>query len=544
MVASKHGKTSPGRQDETTPLLGSGSLHDTPGSVTAFPSLPPPPYPNGEEEIGEYQDPSLVDFDDQLKPKLVLAEVRALIPFSWPVSAGFILQNSIYMAAIFSLGRSSTQALAAMALCALFCNVTGYSLGIGMASALDTLCSQAYGESLKGSVPKIELGRHLQRGIVVMLVMTIPIITLWCFTEPLLLLTGQEPDVAHLSATFVLCMIPGLIPYFIAESIKRFLQSQGIMSAAMMVVIIVSPVNLVLQYLLVWSPWAIGVIGAPLAIAASYWVLCIFMIAYVKYVAGGDAWGGFEAKEAFDLRKIWGFIKLGTPGIAMTASEWWAFEVVALASGLLGESYLAAQTIVLNTCSLTYMIPLGFGIAATTRIGNSLGAGCPNRARTSAYAALGLGLLLALFNSTLLLIIKDQWGYLWTTDPSVVKIVAEVLPLASVFQLSDAVGAVSGGILRGIGRQDLGAYLNIFAYYFLGLPVGLWACFQQKLGLLGLWMGLSVGLITVSLVQIFIIYRTDWKLEARNAHERISSRVISQGVEEGVIPVQDDTVHQ
>ncbi|KAI8850279.1 hypothetical protein BC829DRAFT_389689 [Chytridium lagenaria] len=417
------------RHDETTPLLASESRYDPPRSVTSFPSSNtlPPPY-SSQDGVSDPNDLGPQDFDDVLKTKEILVEAKALIPFSWPVSAGYILQNSIYMAAIFSLGQSSTQALAAMALCALFCNVTVI----------------AYGEALKGTVYKTELGRHLQRGLVVMLSMTLPIITLWLFTEPLLLLTGQEAGIAALSATFVKCMIPGLIPYFIAECIKRFLQSQGIMSAAMVVILVVSPINLFLQYMLVCLP------------------------------------------------KIWTFIKLGTPGIAMTASEWWAFEIVALASGLLGESYLAAQTIVLNTCSLTYMIPLGFGIAATTRIGNSLGAGCPNRARTSAYAAIAVGLMLAFFNSTLL------------------------------FILSDAVGAVSGGILRGIGRQDLGAYLNIFAYYFMGLPVGLYAWTPW------IWLGLSVGLITVKLAQ--------------NAHDRVNAGLISPGDEAGV-PIQDEPLH-
>ncbi|KAI8844906.1 mate-domain-containing protein [Chytridium lagenaria] len=328
-------------------------------------------------------------------------------------------------------------------------------------------------------------------------------------------------------------MIPGLFPYFVSEAVKRFLQSQGIMSASMVIILVVSPINIILQYILVWSSWNIGVLGAPIAISCSYWILAILMILYVLFVRGGDCWGGIESRELFCSQKLWQFTSLGAPGIAMLASEWWAFEIVALGSGLLGESYLAAQTIVLNTCGLTYMIPLGFSIAATARIGNALGAECPNRARASAFGALAIGQCLALVNSLVLFAIKDSWGLLWTEDVTVVKIVAEILPLAAVFQISDASGAISGGVLRGIGRQEIGAYLNILAYYFIGLPFGFYACFPLKLGLFGLWLGLTVGLIMVSAIQIVIIFRTDWNLESQRAHDLVFSKPLLDHDESG-----------
>ncbi|KAJ3100707.1 hypothetical protein HDU97_001994 [Phlyctochytrium planicorne] len=321
------------------------------------------------------------------------------------------------------------------------------------------------------------------------------------------------------------------------------------MSASMVIILVVSPINIVLQYVLgqseilsfideniVWSPINIGVIGAPIAISISYIVLAILMILYVAYVKGAECWGGIEYKEMLSARKLWTFLSLGAPGIAMMASEWWAFEIIALGSGLLGERFLAAQTIVLNTCGLTYMGPLGFAIAATTRIGNALGADCPNRARCTAFGSLGVGQLLACVNSIVLLIVKDKWGFLWTEDAEVVRVVAQVLPLAAIFQLSDATGAISGGVLRGIGRQDIGAYLNIFGYYVVGLPFGFYACFYLNLGLFGLWLGLTIGLIFVSIVQVIIIFRTDWREEAKRAHDLIAAKTVEDEVDEESCP--------
>ena len=95
--------------------------------------------------------------------------------------------------------------MAASTLTTMFCNVTGFSISIGMASALDTLCSQSHTAS---SDPTI-LGKHLQRGIVVMFFLCWPITILWCFTEKLLLLAGQDPEISKLSGELVFYLIPG-----------------------------------------------------------------------------------------------------------------------------------------------------------------------------------------------------------------------------------------------------------------------------------------------------------------------------------------------
>lgn len=207
----------------------------------------------------------------------------------------------------------------------------------------------------------------------------------------------------------------------------------------------------------------------------------------------------------------------------MICSEWWAFEIIALAAGLLGDNMLAAQTVVLNTCGLTYMIPLGVSIACTTKIGNSLGASRPNSAKLSAECALLLGFSLAFLNGLFLFSVRNTWGYLWNSDHQLNSIIASILPLASLFQLFDSVGVVGSGILRGIGAQKFGAIINFTSYYLIGLPFGLWLTFGSiKLSLLGLWIGITVALCTVSVVQVAWIMRIDWHEKSLEARRRIA----------------------
>lgn len=202
---------------------------------------------------------------------------------------------------------------------------------------------------------------------------------------------------------------------------------------------------------------------------------------------------------------------------------------MALSAGLLGDDVLAAQTIVLSTCSLFYMNPMGFAIATSTRIGNSLGANLPNSTRHITYTAVALAGVLAVFNASTILIIKDVWGLLFSSDPAgiiqvttVVRIVAEILPLAALFQVNDGLGAVAGGILRGSGMQKLGAWINIIGYYLIGLPICLLCAFYFKMGLIGLWIGLTAGLMCCSVAQLTIVAMTDWKLQALKAQTLVN----------------------
>ncbi|KAL2917389.1 ethionine resistance protein [Polyrhizophydium stewartii] len=444
---------------------------------------------------------------------LVWDETGRIVTLTWPILVGYVLISSLSIASILSLGHVGTKELAASALTTMFCNVTGFSLGMGMNCAMDTLCSQAY----TASRDKYALGKHLQRSIVVMVVMSIPISIIWLFTKEILLAFGQDPEISELSGVFARWMLPGLVPYLVGDSIKRYLQTQGIVKASMWVIAIVAPVNIFLQWFLVWSPYAIGIVGAPIATSISNTLICLMTMAYTAWIDGYETWGGWDWNEALDMRQIWIYVKLGVPGIAMVCSEWWAFELVALASGLLGDQALAAQTVVLNTCSLTYIIPMSVSIAISTRIGNSLGAGLPLSSKVVAVTGYALGFVLAMINASFLYIVRDSWGWVYSNDAEVVTIVASVLPLAALFQLSDGLCAIGGGVLRGCGRQHLGAYINLAGYYIAGLPVGLYAGFRLGFGLEGIWFGLTVALVIVSATIGVLVVRTDWSKEVENA---------------------------
>ncbi|KAI8899222.1 mate-domain-containing protein [Globomyces pollinis-pini] len=446
-----------------------------------------------------------------------LTEAKVLVTRAWPVSAANLLQYSINAASLFSLGHMSTKYLAAAALGTMLCNVTGNGVASGLTSALDTLCSQAF----TASDDIHAVGKLLQRGIIVMFIFCIPISLFWSDTKPFFVTLGQDPEISSLAAEFLRCMIPGLFPSFVNECLRKYLQAQGIMKPGMYINIVGLLITIFLQWLLVFSSYSIGFIGAPIATSITYICVTILSVLYIAFIEGNACWGGWSWKEALQIQGCWEIIKLGIPGVFMICSEWGAFEIMGLAAGLLGAEYLASQTIVLNICSLSFNVPLGLSVATSTRVGNKLGANLPQTAKHVAKTAFMCALGTATIHATILVGFRHYLGYVFTSDPVLISIVADVLPLAGLYQFSEHCGAVGGGVIRGCALQRYGAPITLSGYYILGLPFGLYLSFYQGMDLVGVWIGLTFGLMFVSTCYLTIVYRLDWKNQAELAVSRI-----------------------
>ncbi|ORY78118.1 mate-domain-containing protein [Protomyces lactucae-debilis] len=432
-------------------------------------------------------------------------ETRVLIKFSAPLILTFLLQSSEQFSTVFSLGHLGTKELGAR-----------FSVFQGIITALDTLCSQAYG----AGKPKL-IGVHVQRCLLFLIVLHIPIIAIWLNVEPMLLVLRQDPQISKLAGRYMRVFAFGMTPFALFETLKRFMQAQGLMSAATYVLCITAPINIILNYVLVWhKTLGFGFLGAPTAVVLTYWLQAILMLLYIRFIDGRQAWAGFS-KAALTG---WGpMLRLALPGTIMIVSEWAIFEATSIIAGSLGQRPLAAQSILTTTASLVFQTPFALSVAVSTRSGNLIGANLPGPARIACRTGLLFGAALALFFSVGLFLARHYIGLLFTSDKRTVALVAEVLPLMSLFVIFDTMGAVAGGVLRGMGKQRIGAIVNIPSYYLVGLPIGLALAFKTSLGLTGIWIGLSVALFLVSAVEMYVILRCDWETLVEEAQDALES---------------------
>jgi len=117
--------------------------------------------------------------------------------------------------------------------------------------------------------------------------------------------------------------------------------------------------------------------------------------------------------------------------------------------------------------------------------------------------------------------IRDVWGYMFSNDEQVVALTSSVLLIYSIFAVFDGGQAMGAGIIRGVGRQMIGAIFNFLGFYVLGLPLGYYLCFQAGMGLYGLWWGLSGALFVCFTGYYVIILRLNWTKESLRAQERV-----------------------
>lgn len=177
----------------------------------------------------------------------------------------------------------------------------------------------------------------------------------------------------------------------------------------------------------------------------------------------------------------------------------------------------------------------GIAIAASNRIGNLLGAQLPDHSRIASNVGILFAFFFGLLNSFVLLALKDVWGLLFTSDPAVITLVSIILPLCAIFQIADGLASICGGILRGMGRQNFGAALNLVAYYGCALPLGTWLTFSNGWGLKGLWTGLCVALFVIGVGEWVFVGTTNWRKEVKRCLDRIDEEECNNNIVKDVV---------
>jgi MATE family multidrug resistance protein len=190
-------------------------------------------------------------------------EVKTIFLFTIPILGAQLLEYSLQIASIISIGHISTISLAAATLGTMTANVTAFSIIQGCCSALDTLLPSAWTSSHPNLV-----GLWSQRmGVIMALLILVsiffgclfcnidnfnlqPILVIWFSSEAILLALKQEPEIAHLAALFLKYMAIGLPGYAFNNVSRRYFQAQGRFSIPATILIIVAPINILLNYLL------------------------------------------------------------------------------------------------------------------------------------------------------------------------------------------------------------------------------------------------------------------------------------------------------
>ncbi|KAK5689969.1 hypothetical protein LTS12_028834, partial [Elasticomyces elasticus] len=284
------------------------------------------------------------------------------------------------------------------------------------------------------------------------------------------------------------------------------MQAQGLFSASLYILLICAPLNAFMNWLFVWH-FGWGFIGAPIAVAITDNLMPLLLFLYVKFIAGSECWGGMSRRS---LTNWFPMIQLALPGLVMVEAECLAFEILTLAASYLGTDKLAAQSVLATISSITFQIPFPLSIASSTRIANLIGSSRVDSAKICAHVSFLLAIIAGVFNVILLSSLRYVLPRLFSSDEQVIDLVAQVLPLCAAFQLFDALAANCNGLLRGLGRQSVGGWVQLICYYTIAMPISFGTTFGLNWGLHGLWTGVAIALGLVSLIEGVFLRRTNW----------------------------------
>ncbi|KAL9245570.1 hypothetical protein vseg_019206 [Gypsophila vaccaria] len=384
---------------------------------------------------------------------------------------------------------------------------------IGMATALETLCGQAYGARQHHL-----LGIYMQRSCLVLFGCALLLLPIFICASPLLKMLGQSVDVAERTGFLAKWLIPMHLSFVFQFSMQRFLQSQLKTAVIAWSATISFAVHAILNWLFVYK-LGVGIVGAALILDFSWWLCVAILYGYIVYGGCPVTWTGFSW-QAFD--ELWAFFKLAIASGVMVLLENLYYRMLVVASGDAGNSQVAVDA--LSICVTLFgwesMVPLGVLAATGARVAIELGAGNANGAKLAAKMCLLTSLMIGMVFFLLVMVIPDRLAMIFTPNSLVISSVSELAILLGLTILVNSIPPVFLGIAVGSGWQALAAFVNIGSYYLVGLPLGIFIGRVLNFGYKGMWLGMLGGSLTQILFLSIITLRRGWENEVLKARDK------------------------
>lgn len=365
-------------------------------------------------------------------------------------------------------------------------------------ASIATLVAQA-----RGARRHYLIFENFKHGAILSLIVGVLSFAILSAFVPALDLFGQPAAVAEAATPYLFCLALSCLPMALQNAIRQFSEGLGNVKTPMLVALFGVVLNVALNFLLIYGLYGfprLELLGAGVATLISrstmagmmLWIL--FRSPFFRVYLPKRWSRSWRRKLA--LRNL----QIGLPTASYSLFEIGAFSSVTIFVGWFGATALAAHQIVLNMATLTYVITLSLGYAATIRVGFAFG-----QKDFEACRRIGVGVGCFAFcfmslSALVLFLLREQLPSWYISDSEVIALGAKLIVIAAVFQIFDGLQSVTTGVLRGYGDVQVPMLLCFVAYWVLGLPLGLFVGFSMGLEAVGLWIGLALGLGVMALV--------------------------------------------
>lgn len=429
-------------------------------------------------------------------------EARNTLKLALPIIFGELAQMSLHLIDTAMIGYTGYKQLAAAALVLNVINIP-FIFGIGVTISVAQMVSLAHGKFDKQLV-----SHYFFNGFWLCAVFGVLISLGLFFGRDILLHLKQDPEVVELAMPFMTLMSFSIIPMVLFMTLKQFADGLQYTKTAMALSIAAIPLNVFLNWLLIYGNWGlprlelIGAGYATLITRVTIFVLLGIVIlnhkVFKKYMA--------VSKTQWKIRKatLVQLLKIGIPSSLQIGMEAGAFAVSGILVGTIGAAQQAAHQIALSSAAFAFMVSLGLSQAGSIRVSHAFGTTNWKRISVIGKSTVVLALIYGAVCCILFAVFKQQLPLLFNHEENVISIAAALLLFAAAFQIPDAIQATSAGLLRGIKDVNVPTLFIFIAYWVLGIPLGYLAAFYFGMAEKGIWIGFISGL---SFSAIFLTIR-------------------------------------
>src|SRR6202163_2030067 len=463
-----------------------------------------------EIERGPIAAPDIVE----MSGKHLAVELTETLKLAVPIALTQLGQIAMMTTDLALIGRLGDAAVAAAALAhTIF--FFSFTFGMGLVSAVAPLAAQAFG----ARNPRL-VRRALRVGLWAALVMSLPMMALSLYGEPILLALGQAPVTAHLAQRYLLGLAWGVAPALGFLAIRGFMGAVNRPEPGLWITLAAIPANAVLVYLLIHGELGmprLELLGAGIATTAINFGMFLAGLWFVtrrrpfrKYHALGRIW-------RIDWVLMRRLIVIGAPISVSFLLEYGLFGAAGLLMGLISTTALAAHQIALQIAAILFMVPFGIGMAATVRVGHAVGGGNAPAAKRAGLVAAGLGIVF--MSAMTLAVIIGRFAiaeiFLGEATDATAELAATLLLVGSTFFITDGIQTVVAGSLRGMNDTRIPLLFATVSYWLVGFTCASVLGFRTPLGAPGVWIGLSCGTAVYAVLLILRFRRLASRLALR-----------------------------
>ncbi|MBC2303832.1 MATE family efflux transporter [Listeria booriae] len=426
-----------------------------------------------------------------------------------PVVVSQLMLFSMALIDTMMSGHYSNEALAGTAIGNSLCGPFNASLS-GLLMAVTPIISQLIGRG-EGH----DIKRTVSNGLYIAIGLAALLITLnFLFVPSILRMMGLDPAVASIARHFLNGICFGVPAFFFYSVLRAFIDSLGLTRVTMMITLITVPVNIFLNYLLIFGNWGfpeLGGVGSGYATGITYWIVLLVTIILIQSQKRLRDYHIFSGFQRFSLEKMKEIIKLGVPNGLTILFEVSIFSAVTVFMGRFGTDTIAAHQSAISVPTLLYAFPLSIAAALTILVGFETGAKRLLDAKKYRHIGMVSAIAIGVVNGVLLLLFRDQIALLFTNDPKLADLITHFLIYAVLFQFADALLSPVLGALRGYKDVTITSIVAFISYWIIGLPLG-WLLSYTTLGPFGFWIGLSAGLFIAAFILSIRVRFTEKRL--------------------------------